>query len=207
MERGALAGGGVDGERDEVGLGVVALADGAVLGRAGGVEVAEGGEAQAVGVGEGFEDVFHVELGLPVGVDRGLGHAFDERHLLGHAVGRAGGGEDELLHAAALHAAQQVERGGDVVEVILHRVGDALAHVGVGGEVHDQLDLLLFDDLADLGLVAEIDGVERDLVGHGGAVAEHEVIEHHRVVTGGEQLANTVGADVTGASDDKDVHR
>ena len=44
---------GVDRERDEVRLGIVVLADGAVLGGAGGVEIAEGGETQAVRPGAG----------------------------------------------------------------------------------------------------------------------------------------------------------
>jgi len=64
----ALAHGGVDRERDEVGLRIVVLTDGAVLGGAGGVEIAEGGETEAMRGGEGFQGVFDVELGLAVGL-------------------------------------------------------------------------------------------------------------------------------------------
>ncbi len=54
LERGPLALGRPDRERDQVGFGIVVLADGGVLGGAGGIEVTEGREAQALAVGEGF---------------------------------------------------------------------------------------------------------------------------------------------------------
>jgi hypothetical protein len=38
-------------------------------------------------------------------------------------------------------------------------------------------------------------------------VPKHQVIEHHRAVAGGKELANTVTADVTGSADDENVHR
>jgi len=86
----ALAGGGVDGERDEMRLGIVIFADRAVLGCAGGVEIPEGGEAQAVGEGERLEQVFDVELGLAIRIDWRLGECFHHRHFFRNAVGRAG---------------------------------------------------------------------------------------------------------------------
>src|SRR5690606_2358450 len=54
LQGGAFAEGGVDGERDEVGFRIVSLADGGVLGGAGGIKVAEGGKTQTVRVGEGL---------------------------------------------------------------------------------------------------------------------------------------------------------
>ncbi len=89
-----------------MGFGVVVFADGAISGGATGVEIAEGGKAEAVGAGAGFEEVLHVELGLAVGVDGFLGEVFRDGEGGGLAVGGAGGGEDELADTRCLHGAQ-----------------------------------------------------------------------------------------------------
>ncbi|OQB89156.1 MAG: hypothetical protein BWX86_02525 [Verrucomicrobia bacterium ADurb.Bin122] len=206
LEVGAFAGGHLDRERDEVRLGIVVLTDGAVLGGAGGVEIAEGGEAQPVRGRERLEHVFHVELGLAVGVDRSLREILGHRQTLGHTEGRAGRGEDEFLHAGLEHGVEQVQRRHDVVLVVLHRRGDRLAHVAEGGKVHHQLDFLLAQDVEHRGGVAEIGCVKRNLLSDGLPVSVGQIIQHHGAMAGGDQLANTVTADVTGTSDDKYVH-
>jgi hypothetical protein len=37
-------------------------------------------------------------------------------------------------------------------------------------------------------------------------VAVDKIVEHHRPVTGGDELADAMAADITGATDDENVH-
>ena len=82
---------------DEVGLDAVILAE--FLARAGGVEVAQVDVHQAVDLVVPVEDLLEHQLRLAVGIDRLLRQPLVHRHLLRRAVGGAGGGEDEFLHA------------------------------------------------------------------------------------------------------------
>ncbi len=206
LQRRSDPAGGVKREGDEVRLGIVVFADGTVRRGTGGVEIAEGGKTQPVGAGQRLKGVFHVQLGLSVGVDRDLRGVLGDGHLLRCAVGRAGRGEDEFFYPGAEHAAQQVQGGGDVVEIVFERVGHALADVGVGREVHDELNLLLPEDFADLLLIAKIGGIEGDIGRHRRPVPEDQIVEHDRPVAGGKELPDTMTSDVTGAANDKNVH-
>src|SRR5262249_7344104 len=125
----------------------------------------------------------------------------------GGPVSGAGGGKNELLHAGIQHRVQQVQRGVQVVEVVLQRVGDRLADVAVGGEVHHQLDLLLGDQLLHPRLVAQVELVERHGGGHRAAVPVHQVVQDDRTVPGSDQLPQAMTSDITRSSNDKDVHR
>ncbi len=49
-------------------------------------------------------------------------------------------------------------------------------------------------------------GVQRHVFRHGGAMAEHQVVDDHRLVPSCDQLAYTMTADVTGPPDDENVH-
>jgi 3-oxoacyl-[acyl-carrier-protein] synthase II len=206
LERLAQALGGIDGERDQVRLGIVVFSDLAIFGCTGGVEVAESRKAEPVGVSERLQRVFNIELGLPVRVDRSLGRRFDDRHLGGFAVGRAGRGEHEFLHIRSLHAAQEMQRRGDVVEIVFERISDAFAHVGVGREMHHELDLLFAEDLTDFLFVAEIGRVELYVLRNGLPMPIDKVVDHDWLVAGSDQLTDTVTADVTGTSNNKNVH-
>jgi hypothetical protein len=184
LQVGPLADRHVDRDRDQVGLRVVVLANGAVLGGAGGVEVAEGRERQLLDMGQGAQRPLEVELGLPVGVDRRLGQILAHRQAVRDAEGGAGRGKHELGDAGLQHGVQQVQGGGGVVEVVLERVRDRLAHIAVGRKMHDHLDLLPLEDLGDRGLVAQVGLVHRDARGHRPAVAVDQVVQHHRAVPG-----------------------
>src|SRR4051812_44514759 len=100
---GALAQGYLQEHGDDVGFGLVVLADGGVGGAAGDVEVTWGGEGEALGLGDIAENVFNHELGVAVGIDRVLGHIFGHGHFVRDAIGGAGGGEDELANAGGMH--------------------------------------------------------------------------------------------------------
>ena len=133
-------------ERDEVRLGVVRLA--AARGGAGGVEVAQGDEPQAVGPVEALEQALDEELRPAVGVDRPLRVALRDRDLGRDAVGGAGRGEDDPLHA---RRHERLEEDLGLREVVVEVAG-GLRH-----------------RLADVGERGEVDaGVERVLAGRSG---------------------------------------
>jgi hypothetical protein len=73
--------------------------------------------------------------------------------------------------------------------------------------MHHGLDLLPAQDLSDGGFIAQILRVKRNARCDRPPVPKHQVIEHHRAMAGGKELANTVTADVTGSADDENVHR
>jgi hypothetical protein len=72
--------------------------------------------------------------------------------------------------------------------------------------MHHDLDLLVAQDSSDGRLVAEVHFVQRDVGRDGLAVAVDEIVDDDRPVPGGDELANTMTADVTGASNDENVH-
>ena len=101
---------------------------------------------------------------------------------------------------------QQVQRGTDVVEVIFQRIRDGFAHVAIGREMHDDLDLLRSKYALDRSLIAQIDLMEGGRRRHGPAMTVDQIVDHHGAMPCGDELANTVAADVTGASNNKNVH-
>ena len=101
---------------------------------------------------------------------------------------------------------QQVQRGADVVEVIFQRIRDGFADVTICGEMHDDLDFLGPQNAFDRRFIAQIDFVDGHGFWNGAAMAINQIIDDERPVSGGDQLANTMTADITGASDDENVH-
>ena len=72
--------------------------------------------------------------------------------------------------------------------------------------MHHELDLLGAEELFDCRLIAKGQLMEGDLGRERGAVAVDKVVQHHGAVPGGDELADAMAADVTGAPDDKHVH-
>src|SRR5690606_8669868 len=131
----AAALGDLEDEGDEVGLGLVRCAVGAV--GAGDVEVAQGGRAQAVGGGLAGDHVVDGQLGGAVGVGGAGGRRLGDGDLVGFAVGGGRGGEDEAAHACLAQGAEQGHGAADVVVPVLLGPGDRLADLGERGEVQD----------------------------------------------------------------------
>ncbi len=202
----ATSGGGVDHEGDEMGLGVVVFADRAVLRRSGGIEIAEGREAESVGVRECLEAVLDVELGLPVGVDGCLREGLHHGQGLRLAVSRAGRGKDEFGNAVIEHGLEKAEGRDEVVLVVLAGFGDRFAHVGEGCEMHDQLDLFLAENFANRFGIAKIAIIEGNGWMHGGSMPEDQVVEYHGFVTRSLQLTHAMATNVAGSSYDENFH-
>ena len=86
------------------------------------------------------------------------------------------------------------------MKIILERLLNALADVGVGGEVHHQFDVFGAQNLADSGFVAQLGLVKWHIGRDGGAVTVDQIIQHDGPVSGFDELANAMAADVSGAA-------
>ena len=202
----AASGGGVDDERDEVGLGVVVLADGAVCSSPGSIEIAEGRKAETVGVGEGFEAVLDVELSLAVGIDGGLREGLHHGQGLGFAIGCASGGEDKFLYAIVEHGLEEAEGRDEVILVVFTGLGDGFSHISEGREMHDEFDTLIAKDLADRFGIAEVAVIKGNGFVNRRPVPEYEIVEHDGFMPCGLQLTHTMTSDVAGSSNNEYFH-
>lgn len=137
--------GGIEGEGDQVGFGVVVFTKAAIGVGSGGVEVAEPHGAEVVGAIVVIEDGFDHQFSLAVGVNRVLGVGFGDGEDFGHAVGGAGGGEDEGFDPGGPHRVEEGEGSEDVVLIVFGGVGDGFADVGIGGEVDDGGDRMILE--------------------------------------------------------------
>lgn len=100
--------GGFQDEGDQVGFGIVVLADVSALRSAGGVEVAERSVLEALGIGAVPHHVFNDQLCPAVYVGGVMGEIFHDGRLFRFPVDRGGGGEYDLVHSRLFHAFQQV---------------------------------------------------------------------------------------------------
>ena len=143
-----------------MGFGVVVLADARLGVGAGGVEVAQGHIADAVGAVAPLQHIFNGQLGGAVGVGGFRAVALLDGLLLRLAVGGRRGGEHDLVHAVGLHGCQQGYRALHVVAVVFQVVGHALTHQGEGGEIDHAVDLVFRKDLMQERPVPQITHIE-----------------------------------------------
>src|SRR5687767_13960938 len=101
---------------------------------------------------------------------------------------------------------QQVQRGTHVVEIVFQWVGNGFTHVAVRGEVHHDVNLLGPQHAFHRLLVSQVNLVKGGRRGNRAAMAVDEVIHDNRSMTGSDKLANTMAADVTGASYNENIH-
>jgi len=206
LQRRPPAQGGRDGERDQMRLGRMVFADGAVGGRSGGIEITEGREAQPMTGGELGQTPFDRQLRRAIGVDGLLRKVFRHGHPFRDAVGRARAREDQLPDPFGEHGLQQALGADDVVLVVALRLLDRFAHVRVGGEVDDHLRGALAQGRADGGLVAHI-GAEKPHPGRDRpGMPVGEVVQHGDLMPGGQRLPDAMTADVAGAPHHEHVH-
>src|SRR6185312_1568474 len=201
-DRGPLAGGGFEHQRDQVAFGLVALA--AASGGAGGIEVAQGKVMQAA-AGVPGQQALEEELAQPVGAGGGEGRSFSERRGAGR-VDSGGRAEHQAADAGALHGFEQSHRLQGVVVEVLVRLAHRLAHLDEGRHMDDRLDLVLAQHALQLGLIAD---VALDPAGGGRhriAVAVGEVVVDGDRVAPLEQGFSHRAADVAGAACNEDIH-
>ena len=113
------------------------------------VEVAKRRIIERIGGRAILKHALRHQLGCAIGIDRKLGSAFLDRHLLGRAVDRSGRREDEMLHARIHRGRQQSMARESVVAIIFERLFDAFGHHDRSGEMHDRANALLGEDAVD----------------------------------------------------------
>ena len=141
LQFGSVAGGG-ERKRNQVGLGIMQLADFTALICASGVEVAETGRAQAVSPIVGFERILTEKFGSTIWIDRLARVVLRDRNLGRLAINGARGRKHEAADARVERGVQQAQRRLNVVAEIFTRVLDRLTDIGVGREVHDTIHTL-----------------------------------------------------------------
>jgi len=202
-QRGLAAGGCLEHQRQEVGLRVVRLTGAATLVRAGGVEVAQRGGADAVRHVEGRQHALAEELALAVRAHRLARVRLVDGHAHRVAEDNARRGEDDLVDLVIAHGLEQGQRAADVVAEVKARLGDRLAHVGVGGEVDHRLHAVRGEDAVQTGAVADVAYHQRH-VADGLAVAAPEVVEHDHLLARLSRVEHVVAAHIARAAGDQD---
>ena len=139
-----------------------------------------------------------------------------ERGVVRRIAGDGGtAGGNKVLHTGAAGGFEQVESALDVrVDVELWLL-DGGAHAGAGGQMDDGVKMALVEDFGHKKWVGDVSLAEFDLGAErleifaldGGVVVVVEAVEDGdlaRVVT--EQALDSVGADKSSPSSDKNVH-
>src|SRR6266478_3977311 len=138
FQLGLLAGGG-ERKRNQMGLGIMQLADFTALICAGGVEVAQTGRAQAVSSIVGFKRILTEKFGSTIWIDRLARVILRDRNLGRLAIDGARRRKHEAADTRIERGVQKTQGCLDIVAEILARVLDRLTHIGVGREVHDTI--------------------------------------------------------------------
>lgn len=150
----ALAKGNFEDIWDEMGFDAVMFTEPG--GGTGGVEVAEGGEDDAVDLFVPLEDLFKDELAVAVGIDRFLGAAFVERYFFRDTVGGAGGGKNDFAAAGFDHGIKEVHAPGDVGLVVAGGMFHGFRDECLSGKVDDGVGFFLSDGSSEAFAVEEI---------------------------------------------------
>ena len=172
------------------------------------VEIAQRHRADAIRPLEMRQRPLDRELGLAVGIDRPLRMAFGDRRLDGIPERGRGGREDQVRDLARDHRPQHGQRAADVVLVIADRILDRLPHRQPRREVHDGIDAVSGEDLAEAPHVLDVPLLERGSRRVGGRlVPGAEIVEDDDVLPGGAQRFDRVAANVARAPRDEHAHR
>ena len=169
---------------------------------AGGVEIAQRHEADAVGALVMRQRALDRELGLAVAVDRLLRVGFGNRCLDRLAVGRTGRREDEVFHRFGRHRLEYAQRSDDVVAVVARRLAYRFADVEQGREMHDRDDLVAAQRVAHPVDIRDV-AFDQLAVLHRRAMAGREVVVHDDAVLGPVQRLGRMTADVPRAAGDE----
>ncbi len=162
---------------------------------------------------EVVEDVLDDQLGAAVRIGGRTGEVLGDGHAGGIAVNRAGGAEHHRVHAVLLHHLAEHQRTGDVVLVVAQRDPHRLPDRLEPGEVDDRLHRLAGEYPVQACLIDQVDLVEVE--GTAGqrldpdqrfGVAVGEIVHHHDLLAGLEQLETGLAADEACAAGDQDGH-
>src|SRR6266849_676362 len=198
------SGSSVQNARDEVSFVAMMLA--AFPGGSGCVEIAERHIVES-GVDLVIrEDLFEYELGFAVGVDGRLAMVFGDGNDFGFAVSGGSGRKNEFLYAVAGDGIEQIHAAGHVGGVESAGLPYGFGDQGLGGEVHDGVNLVQGEDGFKLRAIREIhlakDGARR----HGSAMALQQAVQRDDGHAARNQDFRADTADVTRRSGNENIH-
>ncbi len=195
-----LAGyGGSEQEGDQVGFGLMLLAQvGFGLGCAG-VEVAEDHAAEASVAVEIGEDALDHGFRFSIGADGGEGRILGDGRFFRIAVDGGGGGKNQALHIGSGHGFEKRERSAEVVGEVELGLAGGFADGDVGGEVDHGVDA--FEEFRQSRGVLEADYIQ-EIGGDGFAVASGKVVGYDDFEASFKEMVGGDGADVAGSSGD-----
>ena len=165
-------------------------------------------------MGDAGENLLGHVLGPAVGVGAAACAAgLLQGHFIVGGINRGGGGEDDILHAHLLHHLGQNQGGVQIVVVILPGLFHAFAHCLQPGEMDHTGDVILREDFPEQPFVPDVPFVEGNLLAgegfhplQGNGVGIAEIIDDHHAVSAAEQLHTGMGADITGAAGNQNIH-
>ena len=193
-------------QRDEMALGAVVLADAAVGQGPGHIEITQGDIADAMGHRDPAHHGLHHQLAVPVRIGGPGGGILADGHAVGLAVDRRRGREHDAAHAMTDHGFQQALHAAHIIVEVLEGIDHALAHLRIGGEVHDAVDAETAEDAVQTGGIADVALHEGSLARHGGGMARLEIVHHHDFLPGRCQGMDRVGTDIARTAANKDRH-
>lgn len=155
-DMGPAPGGGLQDQRDQVGFGVVPLAELPFGISPGGVEVAQADRLETIGAVKIGQHLFNHQLAVPVGVYWPLGMSLIDRGVFRLAEGGRGRRENKALDTKGAHCLEQVERIDDVVAVVAGRLLHQLANLDEGGKVHHGIEPALPEEFVQHRPIAQV---------------------------------------------------
>ena len=161
---------------DQVGFRIMIFA--AAFRGAGGVEIAEAHGFQAVGCVIGFKKALESKLRPAIGIFWPLRRVFPNRHFLGFAVDRRGGGEHKTADAGAQQSAQERNSLAHIVLEIFSGIFFGFADADERSEMDTGFDGVFFDNPRDEGAITGGALIERDGGVKGFAVAVGKIVEN-----------------------------
>ena len=183
---------------------MVVFADFPVGRAAAGVEIPQAGAAQAPGMAAIGKNPFHHQLAAAIGIDGILRVGFADRQFFRHAIGRAGGGENEHRAVEFLHHLEQLDRFRRVVLIVFQRIGDRFPDVSKRGKMNHRAEPMCFEQRAHQLLIAHVaDDQLHPRIDDGLIVTEHQIVQHHDFPALIREQPDGMGADVTGSSCDE----
>ena len=132
----------LEGQRNQVGLGIMALADFATFIGAGGIKVAQAGKTHAVGGVVGLQSLLKKKFGDSVRVHRLARGGFRDWCLFWNSVHGAGGRKNNVTDTRVQSGIQKGQPALHIVAKIFSGILYGFAHVSVGCKMHDRLRTL-----------------------------------------------------------------
>src|ERR1700687_1786111 len=175
IDMGQSSVGGIEDTGNEMSFHAMMLA--AFLGGSGSVEIAEGHILESGGDLVIRQNLLEHELGFTIRIDGRLPMVFGDGNDFGFAISGCSEEKMNFFYAVARDRIEQVHATGHVRGVKNTRLGYGFGDQGLGGEVHHGVNLVLREDVFNLGAIGEIylakDGSRR----HGGTMALQQAVQ------------------------------